>query len=75
MTAYERFQRMFSHREADCIPIIDSPWAGTIRRWQNEGMPRDADWADYFGIDKVAGIGVDITPRYEGKVLEETAAT
>lgn len=72
MTTHERFQRMFSHREADRVPIIDSPWAGTIRRWQNEGMPRDVDWADYFGIDKVAGIGVDITPRYEVKVLEET---
>ncbi|MBQ6165199.1 MAG: hypothetical protein IK118_01755 [Clostridia bacterium] len=72
MTTYERFDRMFTHREADRVPIIDSPWAGTIRRWQNEGMPRNVDWADYFGIDKVAGIGVDITPRYEQKVLEET---
>ena len=72
MTVYERFQRMFSHREADRVPIIDSPWAGTVRRWQNEGMPRNVDWADYFGIDKVAGIGVDITPRYEEKILEET---
>ncbi len=72
MTTYERFDRMFTHREADRVPIIDSPWAGTIRRWQNEGMHRNVDWADYFGIDKVAGIGVDITPRYEQKVLEET---
>ena len=72
MTTKERFQRMYDHREADRIPMIDSPWAGTIRRWQSEGMPKDVAWEDYFGADKTAGIGVDITPRYEEKVLEET---
>ena len=72
MTTKERFQRMFAHREADRIPIIDSPWAGTLRRWQAEGMPADVDWRDWFGADKVEHIGVDITPRYEERVLEET---
>jgi uroporphyrinogen decarboxylase len=32
MTSEERFARMFEHREADRVPIIDSPWAGTLRR-------------------------------------------
>ena len=72
MTTRERFQRMYEHREADRIPIIDSPWAGTLRRWHAEGMPEDVDWRDYFDIDKVQNIGVDITPRYEEKVVEET---
>jgi len=63
---------MYEHREADRIPIIDSPWAGTLRRWHAEGMPEDVDWRDYFDIDKVQNIGVDITPRYEEKVVEET---
>ncbi len=72
MTTYERFSRMFEHREADRIPIIDDPWAGTLRRWQREGMPAGVDWRDYFGVDKLERIGVDITPRYEVKVLEET---
>lgn len=35
-------------------------------------MPADAQWADFFGIDKLGWIGVDISPRYEEKVLEET---
>ena len=72
MTSYERFKRMYEHREADRIPIIDSPWAGTMRRWHREGMPEGVDWRDYFGIDKSESIGVDITPRYETKVLEDT---
>lgn len=72
MTTKERFQRMFEHKEADRVPIIDSPWNGTFARWHREGLPKDVDWTDYFGIDKTASIGVDITPRYEEKVLEET---
>lgn len=72
MTTKERFTRMFQHKEADRVPIIDSPWSGTFERWYKEGLPRDVDWTDYFGIDKTASISVDITPRYEQKVLEET---
>ncbi len=72
MTSKERFLRMYQHKEADRVPITDIPWEGTFKRWQNEGMPADADWTEYFGIDKTAGIYVDITPRYEEKIIEET---
>lgn len=71
MTSKERFARTFAHQEADRVPIIDSPWAGTLLRWQKEGLG-DADWVEYFDIDRVAGISVDISPRFESKVLEET---
>ncbi len=72
MTSKERFMRMYEHREADRVPIIDSPWAGTIARWKREGMPEDADWRDFFDVDKCESIGADISPRYERKILEET---
>ena len=72
MTSRERFLRMYDHREADRIPIIDSPWGATIERWQGEGMPKEVSYVDYFGLDHVAGISVDNSPRYEEKVLEET---
>jgi Uroporphyrinogen-III decarboxylase len=71
MTSKERFARMYAHKEADRVPIIDGPWAGTIRRWRREGMPND-DWVSYFGVDSLVGIGCDISPRFECKVLEET---
>lgn len=71
MTSFERITRMYEHREADHVPILDSPWAGTIARWRREGMPENADWRDFFGADKSASIGVNISPRYEQKVLEE----
>jgi len=72
MNTWERFKRMYEHREADRIPIVDDPWSGTIRRWHREGMPAGLDWCDYFDVDKLGVIGVDISPRLPVKVLEET---
>lgn len=72
MNSWERIKRMYEHREADRVPILDSPWAGTIRRWRQEGMPDKADWTDFFDTDKLGCFEVDITPRYEEKILEET---
>lgn len=71
MTSRERIARMYAHQEADRVPIIDTPWKGTILRWQKEGLG-DADWVDFFDIDRVVNISVDISPRFESKVLEET---
>ncbi|MGI6315502.1 MAG: uroporphyrinogen decarboxylase family protein [Christensenellales bacterium] len=71
MTSYERFLRMYQHREADRIPMVDSPWEGTLRRWRRDGMPEDADWRDFFGMDKWELISTDNSPRYEEKVLED----
>ena len=72
LTTHERFRRMYEHRPADRVPILDGPWGATIERWQREGMPKDVSWVDYFGLDKVAGIGMDNSTRYPVKVLEET---
>lgn len=72
MTSKERFTRMFEHREADRIPIIDEPWKTTLARWTAEGMPAGADWRDYFQVDQLERIQVDITPQYPYRVLEET---
>lgn len=72
MTSHERFTRMFQHKEADRVPIYDQPWRGTIRRWHREGMPEGINYVDYFDLDKVAFIEVDITPQYEEMTLEAT---
>ena len=72
MTSHERFKRMFEHRDADRVPIIDSPWGATIERWQCEGMPKGVSFVDYFDLDKTTRISVDNGPRYETKIVEET---
>ena len=71
MTTKERVSRMFAHKEADRVPITDAPWGGTIARWIREGMPADADWRDFFDVDKFRLFRVDVSPRYEQRVLEE----
>lgn len=72
MTSRERFLRMFEHKEADRIPIIDDPWDATIERWQREGMPADVNYVDYFGLDKLARISCDNSPQYERRIVDET---
>ena len=72
LTSRERFQRMFEHREADRVPIIDIPWGATIERWQAEGMPKGTSFVDFFGLDHVAGISADNSPQYPARTIEET---
>jgi uroporphyrinogen decarboxylase len=72
LTSHERFKRMFEHRQADRVPIIDSPWAGTIRRWRREGMPEGVPFWQFFDIDHVGVIGTDTSPRYPIRTVEET---
>ena len=35
-------------------------------------MPEGVDWRDYFAVDKVTGISVDMTPCYPTRTIEET---
>lgn len=73
MTSKERFTRMYQHKEADRIPIIDLPWDATIERWHREGMPEGMRFEEYFDIDRIAVIRVDSSPQYEERTIEETA--
>lgn len=72
LTTHERMARMYAHRDADQVPIIESPWGSTIERWQSEGMPKDVDWVDYFHLDPAPSIFVDNSPQYPVQVLERT---
>ena len=71
MTSHERFTRMFEHKEADRVAMWDFPWPGAQSRWYNEGMPRDTDYTEYFGVDRVSRIVVDNSPRMPIAVVEE----
>lgn len=72
LTTHERMRRMYAHQEADRIPITDSPWGATIARWHREGMPADTNYVDYFGLDHIAHLSVDNSPRYPVETVEET---
>lgn len=72
MTSRERFRRMFAHQDADRVPILGGPWATTLTRWRQECLPENADFVDYFGIDRQVGVGGDISPRFPARKVEET---
>lgn len=72
MTTRQRMQRILNHQEADRAPVTDSPWESTLGRWRREGMPKDASFTEYFGLDHVANISVDNSPRYPVEVIQET---
>jgi uroporphyrinogen decarboxylase len=75
LTTHDRMTRVYEHRDPDRIPIIDGIWGATLERWRREGMPETADWRDFFGLDKVAHIGVDNSPRYPTEVVAEDDVT
>lgn len=58
LTARERYQRYFDRRDLDRCPIWDSAWHSTGERWIGEGMPRDAPFHRYFGLDQIASFGL-----------------
>lgn len=72
MTTRERILRTYRRQEIDRIAMVDSAWAGTVRRWYREGMPEGVDWRDYFGFDKVASVCPDNSPRHPKKEIEKT---
>ena len=72
LTTRERILRTYRRQEIDRIAMVDTPWAGTLKRWHNEGLPAGVDWRDYFGFDKIATICPDNSPRMPVKEIETT---
>ena len=72
MTTHERIKRMLEHREADRVPVLDGPWASTLARWHREGLPEDVNFVDYFDLDLADGLGLNNSPRYEERMIEES---
>ena len=71
LTERERILRTYRRQEVDRIPLLDSAWAGTKRRWYHEGMPKELQWEDYFGFDRIIRVCPDNSPRFEKKILEQ----
>ncbi|MCL1887302.1 MAG: hypothetical protein FWF96_00315 [Kiritimatiellaeota bacterium] len=74
MTTHERYKRMYEHRDADRVPVIENPWAATIERWRREGLPENVPFTEYFDLDPIDCIFIDNSPRYEWRLVEETDA-
>ncbi len=71
MTSRERVLLALQHKEADRIPIHDSPWGTTVTRWRKEGLPEDQSPHQYFGFE-FSGAGCNNSLQLPHKVIEET---
>lgn len=71
LTERERIIRTYRHQDVDRIPMLDSAWKGTKKRWVLEGMPKGVSWEDYFDFDHLIRVQPDNSPRYEARILEE----
>jgi len=72
MTPRERVLRAIAHKEADRVPIHDSPWRATVARWRKEGLPDEIPAAEYFGYE-IQGFDADLTPQYPIRIVERSA--
>jgi uroporphyrinogen decarboxylase len=71
ITSQERVRLALNHKEADRIPIHDSPWGATVDRWRNEGLPHHVSVDEFFGYE-IVQIGPDLSPMFPVRVLERT---
>ena len=72
LTERERMLRVYRRQEIDRIPMLDQPWAGTLKRWHNEGLPAGMECEDHFGFHKWIRICPDNSPRFPHRIIEET---
>ena len=70
MTSRERIRRMYDHKEADRVPLYETPWGATTQRWRDEGMG-DAHFADFFGLDVIGSVRGNNSPQYPATIIEE----
>ena len=70
MNSRERFLKALRREQPDRVPIHDSLWLETIRRWEKQGLPVEIPPADYFGYEMVS-IGFDQSPLFEVKTLHK----
>lgn len=71
MTSRERVLRALNHQIPDRVPISDSIWAATIRRWRKEGLSEDTSPAEYFGYE-IVSFDADLSPRFPVMTIEKT---
>jgi len=71
---------LMQHKRADRVPLHDSPWGDTLKKWVAQGMPKNekgeaVDSVEHFGFD-MAGCGgwFDWHPkRGVNDIVEETS--
>jgi hypothetical protein len=72
-TGRERFVSVLTHHPVGGVQLpclFQCFEAETIRRWQREGLPRDAHLADVFGFDQIELAPVNLGPIPAGELAD-----
>lgn len=72
LTSRQRLMAGFLHQTLDRVAMWDTYWGETLERWYAEGLPKNIDLSEFFGLDRINGHGCDYTFRLPSKVIEET---
>ncbi|MHB9035530.1 MAG: uroporphyrinogen decarboxylase family protein [Armatimonadota bacterium] len=78
MNCRERFNCVMNFEKPDRLPLWDfGYWPETLDRLYGEGLSREADLVDYFGLDRItfAPINFNFVPAFEPTVLDEDDLT
>ena len=70
MSPRERIRTVLNHEEPDRVPIVDSPWNATIKRWRDEGLTSEQSPAEYFAYEMIR-FQCDTSPRFPVEVIDE----
>lgn len=70
MLSRERIKLALEHKESDRIPIQDSLWDSTIKRWKSEGVPEEVNIGDYFKYE-MKYFYPDISMQFPQEILDE----
>ena len=71
LTSRERIQLALDHKEADRVAFQDAPWATTVARWHEEGLPENVTPQEYFHFE-IEAIRPDNSLRFPMRTIEET---
>jgi uroporphyrinogen decarboxylase len=76
MTDRERFLAVMNYQPVDRPPLhLVGPWPDTLERWYGEGLARDTDLNEYFGVkplrlNNISG-ETGVWPHFEARVISE----
>lgn len=76
----DRFINTVLCKDVDRLPFFFyfGPWEETIKRWNTEGLNKDAAWDEEFGFDPgitVVDVNLGYYPKYEERIIEDRGDT
>ncbi|MCX7766169.1 MAG: hypothetical protein N2246_05625 [Candidatus Sumerlaeia bacterium] len=70
LTSRERVKLAIGHKQPDRVPVMDSVWGATEKKWREQGLPEAISAADFLEFDLVV-FSPDISLQFPRKIITE----